>query len=56
MGSKAADLTVEDGSKYLLEKVLAANKDDNGKFFDAYVPTWEFKGGPNRYEGSMIPY
>jgi len=30
-------------------------KGDNGKFFDAFVPTWKFNGRPNRYEGSVLP-
>jgi hypothetical protein len=56
MGSEYADLDPKISAHCLLDKVCNVDKEDNGKFFDANVPTWEYKGGPNRYDGKVLPW
>lgn len=56
MGSEHADLDPEEAAACLISKVLAATNEDSGKFFEANVPSWEYKGGPNRYEGQILPW
>ncbi|OAP57408.1 hypothetical protein AYL99_08146 [Fonsecaea erecta] len=56
MGSQHADLDPKESAECLITKVLSATSQDNGKFFDANVPSWEYKGGPNRYNGQIIPW
>ncbi|KAJ5533120.1 hypothetical protein N7494_009672 [Penicillium frequentans] len=56
MGSEHADLDPEEAAVCLISKVLDATKEDSGKFFEANVPSWEYKGGPNRYEGQILPW
>lgn len=56
MGSQHADLDPKESAECLITKVLSATSQDNGKFFDANVPSWEYKGGPNRYNGKIIPW
>jgi hypothetical protein len=56
MGSTIADLTIEEGCRALVTKIMSVTKDDNGKFFDAYIPNWKYKGAPNRYNGAILPY
>ncbi|KAJ5884514.1 hypothetical protein N7504_012086 [Penicillium tannophilum] len=56
MGSEHADLDPEEAAACLITKVLAATNEDSGKFFEANVPSWEYKGGPNRYEGQILPW
>lgn len=56
MGSEHADLDPGEAAECLISKVLLATIEDSGKFFQAKVPSWEYKGGPNRYEGQCLPW
>ncbi len=56
MGALRADLDPQEAAESMLKKVMAATKDDSGKFFEANVPSWEYKGGPNRYDGEILPW
>ena len=56
MGSEHADLDPEEAAECLISKVLAAISEDSGKFFQANVPSWKYKGGPNRYVGQALPW
>lgn len=56
MGSDFADLDPKEAAECLIKKVLLATKEDSGKFFEANVPSWEYKGGPTRYDGQILPW
>ncbi|KAJ5198236.1 uncharacterized protein N7498_007353 [Penicillium cinerascens] len=56
MGSDFADLDPKEAAECLVKKVLLATKEDSGKFFEANVPSWEYKGGPTRYDGHILPW
>lgn len=57
MGSEAADLPVEIGTKAVLERVDKLGKEDNGKFWDIKVEGWTNpSGGPNVYRGEEIAW
>jgi hypothetical protein len=47
---------VEVGVKEVLRISKEAGKEDNGKFFDIYVPGWAEKGGFNAYLGGVLPW
>jgi len=56
MGSSAADLSIEEGSNGLVNKITSATMADSGKFFNAKIPTWKGNGGPNTYSGEPMPF
>ncbi|KAH8808997.1 short chain oxidoreductase [Xylogone sp. PMI_703] len=56
MGSSAADLTIEQGGAGIVDRITRATKEDNGKFVNTCIPSWKYNGGPNRYDGTTIPF
>ncbi|RAK97341.1 SDR family oxidoreductase [Aspergillus ibericus CBS 121593] len=50
MGGTNADLTVEEGAKAVVNAVMSADKECNGRFQNIHVPGW--KG----YDGQDIPW
>jgi hypothetical protein len=54
LGGDQADLSVEQGAKASLKKIMAAAKDQNGQFLNI-----EIEGSPegmNRYDGANPPW
>jgi hypothetical protein len=56
MGGDNADLPVEVGVKATLDILLRSTRDDNGKFYNIYVPGYENAEGAHRYDGKEIPW
>ncbi|KAL2074163.1 hypothetical protein VTL71DRAFT_7941 [Oculimacula yallundae] len=50
-GGDMADLPAAVGAKASLEKIIAAGKEENGKFLNIRVEGYEDVEGPNRYDG-----
>lgn len=46
-GKDNADLEMSEAIPAIMEKVLGAGKEDNGKFLDVRVPGWERYSGAN---------
>ena len=55
-GGEAADLTVEESGKAVLEIVDGAGKESNAKFYNVRVSGWEENPGLNQYAGGVIPW
>ena len=56
MGTANADLPVSVGAKAVLDRVLGATQEDNGRFANIHVPGWEEASGPNQYDGKSPPW
>jgi hypothetical protein len=51
-----ADLSVEEGAKATLDRIMNAGKEENGKFLNIRVKGWEKKEGLNQYDGGNPPW
>ncbi|KAF2724380.1 short chain oxidoreductase [Polychaeton citri CBS 116435] len=56
LGSDAADLTVEESTKAILDAVHTAGKETNGQFRNVLVKGWEENPGLNQYPGGVSPW
>ncbi|BDD63493.1 hypothetical protein MAP00_008376 [Monascus purpureus] len=56
LGGDAADLTVDQSSKAVLDIISHATTAENGKFFNILVPGWEKAEGLNQYDGQQPPW
>jgi hypothetical protein len=56
MGSAAADLPVEVGAKAVIDIIMAADQDANGKFANIHVPGLECHPGFKQYDGKIPPW
>lgn len=56
MGGEGADLSVGEGAKASVERIMAAEKEDNGKFVNIHVKGWEKNEGLNQYDGLNPPW
>ncbi|PWY93008.1 NAD(P)-binding protein [Aspergillus sclerotioniger CBS 115572] len=56
LGGDRADLTTEQSVQGILDIILPATKEDNGKFFNIRVPGWEKAEGLNQYDGAEVPW
>lgn len=54
-GGSGADLSVNQGARASLEKILGANKGENGKFLKIYIG-WETGEWMNQYDGFDAPW
>jgi len=55
-GGNMADLTLEQAAKGLLEAIVKAGPEKNGKFFMIEVDGWEDSTGLHQYNGKVMPY
>ena len=51
-----ADLSVEQGAKGALEKILSAGREQNGTFSNIKVEGWTPKNGGSTYDGADAPW
>jgi hypothetical protein len=56
LGGANADLEPEVGAKATLDIILKSTSETNGKFLTIHVPGWENAPGPNKYDGSVVPW
>jgi hypothetical protein len=49
-------LSVEQGAKASLEKILGAGKEQNGQFTKIEIKGWEKAQGRNQYDGFNAPW
>ncbi|GAT30053.1 similar to short-chain dehydrogenase [Aspergillus luchuensis] len=56
LGGERADITAEQSVKGLLDIIVPATQEDNGKFFNIRVPGWEQAEGLNQYDGAVVPW
>lgn len=56
MGGESADLSVEEGAEASVERIMAAEKEDNGKFVNIHIKGWENNEGLNQYDGNELPW
>lgn len=56
LGGSYADLTVEQGAKATADIIFRVDKTESGKHLGVLVPGWEHAEGPNRYDGSVVPW
>ena len=51
-----ADLSVEQGAIATMEKIMSADKEDNGRFLNIKVAGFENAQGANYYDGAGVPW
>ncbi|GAQ44828.1 SDR family oxidoreductase [Aspergillus tubingensis] len=56
LGGERADITAEQSVQGLLDIIVPATQEDNGKFFNIRVPGWEQAEGLNQYDGAVVPW
>ncbi|TVY84087.1 putative oxidoreductase [Lachnellula suecica] len=58
LGGDWADLSVEEGTKATLDKIIGAGKEQNGQFLNIHVKGWETvpEGKLNHYDGKNAPW
>lgn len=56
LGGSNADLPVQTGADAVLEKILSATPEQNGKFLNIRASGWENKPGLNQYDGKDAPW
>ncbi|PYH30041.1 SDR family oxidoreductase [Aspergillus neoniger CBS 115656] len=56
LGGERADITAEQSVQGLLDIIVPATQEDNGKFFNIRVPGWEQAEGLNQYDGEVVPW
>ncbi|OJI80407.1 hypothetical protein ASPTUDRAFT_178834 [Aspergillus tubingensis CBS 134.48] len=56
LGRERADITAEQSVQGLLDIIVPATQEDNGKFFNIRVPGWEQAEGLNQYDGAVVPW
>lgn len=49
-------MSVEQGAKASLEKIMGAGKEQNGQFLTIHVKGWEEAEGRNHYDGANAPW
>ncbi|RAK89142.1 short-chain dehydrogenase-like protein [Aspergillus costaricaensis CBS 115574] len=56
LGGERADITAEQSVQGLLDIIVPATQENNGKFFNIRVPGWEQAEGLNQYDGEVVPW
>ncbi|KAL4890645.1 hypothetical protein BDV59DRAFT_183873 [Aspergillus ambiguus] len=56
MGGSHADLPVATGAEAVVNIMMNATSEQNGKFLNIHVPGWENNPGPNQYDGKEVPW
>lgn len=56
LGGASADLPVQTGADAVLEKILSATPEQNGKFLNIRAAGWENRPGVNQYDGKDAPW
>ncbi|PYH70970.1 SDR family oxidoreductase [Aspergillus vadensis CBS 113365] len=56
LGGERADITADQSVQGLLDIIVPATQEDNGKFFNIRVPGWEQAEGLNQYDGAVVPW
>jgi hypothetical protein len=51
-----ADLSVEQGAKATLDKIMNPGNEQNGQFLNIKVSGWENSQGANYYDGANVPW
>ena len=56
MSGPGADLTAEVGAQAVVEIVVKADRNSNGKFQNIHVQGWENVDSVNKYDGKSPPW
>jgi hypothetical protein len=51
-----AGLSVKEGAKATLERIMGAGRSENGKFLNILVRGWQKNEGLNQYDGINPPW